>query len=107
MSSGGKQHLVEFAAGAVGEHHLALAPGPFDDARGVIVVVKLDAAPEHTGFHRASNVGIEAAQDALAPVIEHNFGAQPAKYAGEFDCNIAAADDQQASRKRWQVECIV
>jgi len=107
MPAGREQHGVEFARSLIRERDMTLAAVGFDNAGGIVVVVKFDAAAQHTRLDHAADVAVEIAQNPLAPIVEHHLRTEAAEYAGEFHRDITAAHDQYSLRKLGQIECIV
>jgi hypothetical protein len=69
--------------------------------------VQLDAAGLQFGRRRCTQHLVEPAQRQPIAVVERHLRAQPGQHAGEFDRDVARADDRYFIRQRRQVEQIV
>ncbi len=84
----------EFIADALQPHWLKAA-------------VRLDAALGHRLGQPLPQVGVEAAQRQIGAVGQRHCAAEAAVDAGEFHCDVAGAEHQQAARQRGQLQHLV
>ena len=84
-----------------------------ESARGLLelgrqsAAVNLYARIDEALVEQAAQIFVEAAQGQIGAQRQMHLGAEPREDAGEFDGDIAAADDQQALRQFRQVENLV
>ena len=79
----------------------------FLDPRDLSAGVDLDAAAAHLVRQRDADVVVEPVEELLAADQLDDLGAETVEYAGEFDGDIAAADDNDAARQGGQIERLV
>ena len=96
-AAGGEHHLPCPEGRAVVQRDAHAIAGAVDP-RHVGAGADLDALLLHLGGEVVADVVIEAAQDLLAAVDEHGLHPEAGEDAGEFDRDVAAADDDDARR---------
>ena len=93
----GKKNLVRFNHAAVGERGTQLAIH-FVNSCDLRLEPKIDLTLAHFLGQGRANVVVEAAQKKLAAMELRRMRAEAMKYAGKFDADITAPDDDNLLR---------
>src|SRR5256885_3038376 len=83
------------------------AIGVLDDLCRLAAEVDIDAIVRHLLGDPLAEVGVEAAQQALAAIRERRAYAEAVQDRGELERDVAAAHDQRALGQALEMECFV
>ena len=92
LAAGGEEHELGPLVRAVAVAHLE-AVGVLDDVRRLAAEVDLQALVRHLLGDALAEIGVEAAQQALAAVGKRGLDAEPVEDGSELERDVAAADD--------------
>ena len=106
-AAGGDEHDIGIDRRAMRAMGAAGAVRQFLDPLDGAAEPQGDAGMSKRVAQPGADVLVETAQDVVTPVQDGDCDAEPGEEAGEFERDIAAANDQQALRQRRQVEDLV